>query len=365
MRATIALLPGDGIGPDVVREAVKALDAIAQRFGHQFEYRQALIGGCALDATGNSFPPETEQTVLAADAVLLGAVGGPKWDDPRAADRPERGLLALRKTLGVFANLRPVRPHPVVRDTTPLKPELVEGVDFVVIRELLGGLYFGQPSERRMGPAGREAVDTMFYSEPEIRRVLRLGFELARSRRKKLTSVDKANILATSRLWRELANELASEYPEVQLEHVLVDAAAMYLIQRPASFDVIVTENMFGDILTDEAAVLAGSMGMMPSASLAEPTNGGVRRGLYEPIHGSAPDIAGQEKANPIATIQSAALLLRYSLGLEAEARTIETAIDEVLAAGARTADLARPGEPVIGTKAMGDRIAAAIIRAR
>jgi 3-isopropylmalate dehydrogenase len=365
VRATIALLPGDGIGPDVVGQAVAALDAVATRFGHTFEYQTALIGGCALDTSGNSFPPETERVVLAADAVLLGAVGGPKWDDPQAADRPERGLLALRKALGVFANIRPVRPHPVVRDATPLKPNLLEGVDFVVIRELLGGLYFGQPSERRVGPSGREAVDTMAYTEPEIVRILRVGFELAQARKRRLTSVDKANILSTSRLWRELATELAADYPDVRLEHVLVDAAAMYLIQRPASFDVIVTENMFGDILTDEASVLAGSMGMMPSASLGDRTEGGIRRGLYEPIHGSAPDIAGQNKANPIATILSAALLLRYSFGLEAEARAIEDAVDDVLAAGARTADLAQPGEPVIGTDAMGARIAEAIIRAR
>lgn len=365
MRATIALLPGDGIGPDVVGQAVAALEAVATRFGHQFDYRTALIGGCALDETGNSFPPETERIVLAADAVLLGAVGGPKWDDPKAADRPERGLLALRKALGVFANIRPVRPHPVVRDATPLKPTLLEGVDFIVIRELLGGLYFGQPSERRVGPSGREAVDTMAYTEPEIVRILRVGFELAQARKKRLTSVDKANILSTSRLWRELASEVAADYPDVRLEHVLVDAAAMYLIQRPGSFDVIVTENMFGDILTDEASVLAGSMGMMPSASLGDRTEGGFRRGLYEPIHGSAPDIAGQNKANPIATILSAALLLRYSFGLEAEARAIEDAVDTALAAGARTADLARPGEPVIGTDAMGARIAEAIIRAR
>lgn len=365
MRATIALLPGDGIGPDVVGQAVAALEAVATRFGHQFDYRTALIGGCALDETGNSFPPETERIVLAADAVLLGAVGGPKWDDPKAADRPERGLLALRKALGVFANIRPVRPHPVVRDATPLKPTLLEGVDFIVIRELLGGLYFGQPSERRVGPSGREAVDTMAYTEPEIVRILRVGFELAQARKKRLTSVDKANILSTSRLWRELASEVAADYPDVRLEHVLVDAAAMYLIQRPGSFDVIVTENMFGDILTDEASVLAGSMGMMPSASLGDRTEGGFRRGLYEPIHGSAPDIAGQNKANPIATILSAALLLRYSFGLEAEARAIEDAVDAALAAGARTADLARPGEPVIGTDAMGARIAEAIIRAR
>jgi 3-isopropylmalate dehydrogenase len=365
VKASIALLPGDGIGPDVVTQAVSALDAVALRFGHTFEYRTALLGGCALDETGNSFPPETERTVLAADAVLLGAVGGPKWDDPKAVDRPERGLLALRKALGVFANIRPVKPHPIVRDATPLKPHLMEGVDLIVIRELLGGLYFGQPSERRVGQAGREAVDTMVYTEPEIVRILRVGFELARSRKKRLTSVDKANILSTSRLWRELATEVAADYPDVTVEHILVDAAAMYLIQRPASFDVIVTENMFGDILTDEASVLAGSMGMMPSASLGDLSEGGFRRGLYEPIHGSAPDIAGQNKANPIATIQSAALLLRYSLGLEAEARAIEDAVDEVLAAGARTADLAKPGEPVIGTDAMGERIADAIIRAR
>ncbi|MFN8534413.1 MAG: 3-isopropylmalate dehydrogenase, partial [Dehalococcoidia bacterium] len=317
------------------------------------------------DQVGNSFPEPTERAVLGADAVLLGAVGGPKWDDPKAADRPERGLLALRKALGVFANIRPVKPHPIVRDATPLKPELIDGVDMVVIRELLGGLYFGQPSERRVGETGREAVDTMFYTEPEISRILRVGFDLARSRRKKLTSVDKANILSSSRLWREMASEMARDYPDVQVDHILVDAAAMYLIQRPASFDVIVTENMFGDILTDEASVLAGSMGMMPSASLGDVVEGGFRRGLYEPIHGSAPDIAGQNKANPIATIQSAAMLLRYSLGLDAEAAAIEDAVNVVLAEGARTADLVRPGEAVLGTTAMGDRIADAIIRGR
>ncbi|MCS7002518.1 MAG: 3-isopropylmalate dehydrogenase, partial [Dehalococcoidia bacterium] len=273
--------------------------------------------------------------------------------------------LALRAAMGVFANIRPVKPHPLTIDASPLKPSVLANVDLVVIRELIGGVYFGKPSGRSVGEAGREAVDTCRYTEPEIARILRVGFELARGRRKKLTSVDKANVMSSSRLWREIAIEVAADYPDVTLEHVLVDACAMYLIQRPATFDVIVTENLFGDILTDEAAVLAGSMGMMPSASLGAALEGRTgRRGLYEPIHGSAPDIAGQGVANPIATILSAALLLRHSLGLETEARAIEQAVDAALADGARTRDLAKPGEPTLSTAAMGDRIAAAIAAA-
>jgi 3-isopropylmalate dehydrogenase len=360
------LIPGDGIGPDVVAEAVKTLDAVASKFGHSFEYQEAMMGGCAIDAFGDPLPDAELAKCLDADAVLLGAVGGPKWDNPTAPVRPEGGLLKLRAGMQTFANIRPVKPHPLVRDAAPIKPEILEGTDFIVIRELTGGIYFGKPSGRSLGPNGREAVDTCAYTEEEVRRVVRVGFEMARGRRKKLTSADKANVMSSSRLWREIATETATEYPDVQLEHVLADALSMYLMLRPSTFDVIVADNLFGDILTDEAAVLAGSMGMMPSASLGAVEEGKVgRRGLYEPIHGSAPDIAGQDKANPIATILSAAMLLRYSLGCEAEAKAVEAAVDNALAGGARTGDLAKGGETVLGTKAMGDRIADEIKNAR
>lgn len=365
MKSRITLIPGDGIGPDVVAEGVKSLDAVAAKFGHSFEYQEALMGGCAIDKTGNPLPDEELAKCIDADAVLLGAVGGPKWDNPTAPVRPEGGLLRLRAGMQTFANIRPVKPHPLVRDAAPVKASVLEGTDFIVVRELTGGIYFGQPSGRSIGEHGRQAVDTCAYNEEEIRRIVRVGLDLARGRRKKLTSADKANVMSTSRLWREVATETAKEYPDVEIEHVLADALSMYMMLRPSTFDVIVADNLFGDILTDEAAVLAGSMGMMPSASLgaAEPGKAG-RRGLYEPIHGSAPDIAGQDKANPIATILSAALLLRYSLGLEAEARAVEAAVDAALAGGARTVDLAKPGETVLGTKAMGDRIAAEIAKA-
>lgn len=335
MKAKIVLLPGDGIGPEVVREAVRVLEAVAGRYGHVFEYVEHLIGGCAIDRYGAALTDEALADCRAADAVLLGAVGGPQWDDPAALVRPEQGLLALRKGLGVFANLRPVRVHPSLADASPLKPEKLKGVDVLVVRELTGGLYFGQPKGREWRDGHERAVDTLVYDDYEVRRVVELAFRLAQGRRKKVASVDKANVLESSRLWRQIATAVGAEHPEVALEHVLVDTAAMRLVARPASFDVLVTENMFGDILTDEAAVLVGSMGLLPSASLGE-----SGPGLYEPIHGSAPDIAGRGIANPIGTILSAALLLRYSLGLEREASAIEFAVDRALASGCRTTDL-------------------------
>jgi 3-isopropylmalate dehydrogenase len=331
----ITLLPGDGIGPEVVPEAVRVLDVIAHQYNHTFEYKERLIGGCSIDAYGESLTDETLADCQSADAILFGAVGGPKWDDPVAKDRPERGLLRLRKGLGVFANMRPVKVHPALVEASPLKGERLQGVDILVLRELTGGLYFGQPKMREMKDGGARAVDTLEYYDYEIRRIVELAFQLAKGRRKKVTSVDKANVLESSRLWRQVATQVGRENSEVQLEHMLVDSTAMKLISSPASFDVVVTENMFGDILTDEASVLAGSMGMLPSASLSE---AGV--GLYEPIHGSAPDIAGKGIANPIGTILSAALLLRYSLKLEEEAVAIEKAVNHTIAEGARTTDL-------------------------
>lgn len=342
MEIHVLLLPGDGIGPEVVTAAVQALEAVASRYGHRFRFEERLIGGCSLDAYGESVTEETLSDALAADAVLLGAVGGPKWDDPNAPDRPERGLLKLRKTLEVFANLRPVRVYPTLQGASPLKAERLKGVDLIVVRELTGGLYFGQPRLREMREGHEYAVDTLEYYDFEIQRVMEIAFQLAQQRRKKVSSVDKANVLESSRLWRKVATQVAQAYPDVTLEHVLVDTAAMKLVSAPASFDVIVTENMFGDILTDEASVLAGSMGMLPSASLGAsfPKPHVLRRGLYEPIHGSAPDIAGRGIANPIGTILSAALMLRYSFGLEQEAQAIEQAVEQALEDGMRTPDL-------------------------
>ena len=335
MKANIVLLPGDGIGPEVVTEAVRVLDAIARKFQHTFEFSERLMGGCSIDRYGAALTDETLADCRASDAVLLGAVGGPKWDDPSAKVRPEQGLLALRKGLGVFANLRPVRVHPSLVNASPLRPEKLAGVDVLVLRELTGGLYFGQPKGRETRDGHEHAVDTLEYFDYEVRRVVELAFQLAAGRRKKVTSVDKANVLESSRLWRQIATTIGTEHQDITLEHTLVDTAAMRLIASPASFDVLVTENMFGDILTDEASVLAGSMGLLPSASL-----GASGPGLYEPIHGSAPDIAGQGMANPIGTILSAAMLLRHSLKLEREAAAIEAAVDGALTAGCRTADL-------------------------
>jgi 3-isopropylmalate dehydrogenase len=333
-------LAGDGIGPEIVDAACAVLDAAADRFGFAMEWTDVLAGGIAIDAYGTAVRDEDLDVLLGCDAVLLGAVGGPKWDDPAATVRPEQGLLRIRKVLGLYANLRPVTVEPSVAEASPLRPDLVAGVDLMIVRELTGGLYFGERREPYDGPDGRAAYDTMLYTEPEVRRIVRLAFELARGRRKLLTSVDKANVLASSRLWRAVAEEVAPEFPDVQLEHRLVDSTAMTLITKPASFDVIVTENMFGDILSDEASVLAGSLGMLPSASLGERrTEHGVT-GLYEPIHGSSPAKTGLDIANPAATILSAAMMLRWSLGQSAAAEAIETAVRDTLESGARTADL-------------------------
>jgi 3-isopropylmalate dehydrogenase len=349
MKATIAILPGDGIGPEVMDQALRVLSAIGQKFGHTFETREALIGGAAIDATGTSLPDETIRICEGADAVLLAAVGGPKWSDPTAKVRPEQGLLQIRKHFGLFANLRPVKIYPALADHTPLRRDLLENVDILFVRELTGGLYFGPRKE--MGD-GDESYDTMLYTRPEIERVAHVAFRAAQRRRGKLTSVDKANVLASMRLWRSTVVKIHEDYQDVELDHVLVDACAMHLLTRPASFDVILAENMFGDILSDEASVLAGSLGMLPSASL-----GSGKFGLYEPVHGSAPDIAGQGKANPIGMLLSLALLLRYSLELEAEASAIEKAIDRVLDDGLRTGDIASPGSKVVKTAEFVDAV--------
>ncbi|HSY24579.1 MAG TPA: 3-isopropylmalate dehydrogenase [Polyangiaceae bacterium] len=346
-KAKVVLLPGDGIGPEIVAEARRVLDRVATKFAHNFLFEEHLIGGIAIDAKGDPLPPETLAAAQASDAILLGAVGGPKWDDPRAKVRPEQGLLGIRRALGLYANLRPVRVNPALAATSPLKPERVEGVDILFIRELTGGLYFGKPRFRETVGGRTRAVDTLEYNDEEIRRVVRLAMKLAAGRRKLVTSVDKANVLESSRLWREVATEVGKETPGVKLEHQLVDSCAMRLVTAPKGFDVVVTENMFGDILTDEAAVIAGSLGLLPSASLGDGT-----RGLYEPIHGSAPDIAGKGIANPLGTIMSVAMLLRHSLGLEAEARAVEKAVDAAVAAGARTGDMGT--DKPISTREMG-----------
>jgi len=347
MKATIVTLPGDGIGPEVAEEARLVLARVAEAYGHDFEFEEKLIGGAAIDATGHPLPPATLEACRAADAVLLGAVGGPKWDDPLAEVRPEQGLLGIRKELGLFANLRPVTVQPLFVEFSPLRPERLAGVDMMIVRELTGGVYFGEPRRReRVGDVVR-ALDTMAYQDFEIRRIVKLAFEIARQRRGLVTSVDKANVLESSRLWRQIATEVGAEYADVRLEHQLVDSCAMRLVTSAAEFDVIVTGNMFGDILSDEASVLPGSLGMLPSASLGE-----GRKGLYEPIHGSAPDIAGKGLANPLATIMSAAMLLRHSLGLEGEASAVEQAVDRALQSGARTADLG--GDPAVSTAEMG-----------
>jgi len=348
----IAVFAGDGIGAEVTAEAVRALEKVATRFGHRFEFESGLLGGAAIDATGEPLPPATLSLAKRADAILLGAVGGPQWSDPNAKIRPEQGLLQLRKALGLFANLRPVVPHPAVLDASPIKADLLRGVDIMVVRELTGGIYFGEKSR-----TATEAVDVCRYSVFEIERVVRLAAHLARGRRGKLTSVDKANVLETSRLWRSTVNLIMpAEFPDVTLEHMLVDSAAMHLLQRPRDFDVIVTENMFGDILTDEASMLAGSMGLLPSASLSAASRGGV----FEPIHGSAPDIAGRGIANPYAAILSAAMLLRHSLALQDEALALERAVDRAIGAGALTADLAPPGK-AFTTRAAADAVLAAL----
>jgi len=355
----MALLPGDGIGPDVITEGIKVLEAIGKRFDHRFNLHEGLVGGVAIDKEGTALSSATLKMCRDSDAVLLGAVGGPKWDDPLSKVHPEDGLLALRGELGLFANLRPVKVSPVLVDSTNLKPEVIRGVDLIFVRELTGGLYFAKPKKRWQTSGGRMATDSMTYSEQEVERIVRVGFELAKLRRKKLTSVDKANVLESSRLWRQVTMEVAKEYPDVELDHMLVDACSMRLIQNPTYFDILVTENMFGDILTDEASMLAGSMGMLPSASLAGVPREGVRTfGMYEPIHGSAPRRAGLDLANPIAIILSIAMMLRYSFGLTKEAKTVETAVDEVLSQGYRTYDIMAEGKTKVGTAEMGDLIA-------
>ncbi len=357
---TIALFPGDGVGPEVVAEAVKVLVATGRRFGVKFDFQTLAIGGDALDRFGVPLRKEDLNLTRKADAALLGAVGGPKWDSVAPELRPERGLLQIRKALGLFANLRPVSVLPALSENSPLKPRIVEGVDLLVVRELTGGIYFGKPSRRGSGPRGRYGVDTLRYREDEIERVVRLAFQLARSRKSKLASVDKSNVLQSSRLWREVVNEVREEFMDVELEHVLVDAMAMHLIMNPVRFDVIVTENMFGDILTDEASVLPGSIGVLPSASVSQKSgkNPGTRFGLYEPIHGSAPDIAGQGKANPTGAILSAAMMLRWSMGLEDAARAVELAVSGAISDGVRTLDIAQDGVSPVSTIRFGDEVA-------
>jgi 3-isopropylmalate dehydrogenase len=352
MRATIAVLGGDGIGPEVTAEAVQVLRLIARQHDHEFEMQEAPFGGAAIDLTGDPLPAATLDACLKADAVLLGAIGGPKWAAPTAKVRPEQGLLRLRKELGVYANLRPVSVHPALRAASTLKPEVLEGVDLIFVRELTGGIYFGAKTR-----TATEATDLCSYSVMEVERIVRVAARLAASRRGKLVSIDKANVLETSRLWREVTERvMKAEFPNVALEHMLVDSAAMHLIRRPRDFDVAVTENMFGDILTDEASMLAGSLGLLPSASL-----GDGRRGVYEPIHGSAPDIAGKGIANPYGTILSVALLLRHSFGLEKEAQRIEAAVSAVVSAGVLTPDIAAAGQKAATTREAGNAVLAAL----
>ena len=358
MTYRIAAVPGDGVGPEVVAAARRVLDATGEAFGFSIEWSEHLAGGAAIDAYGVPIRDEDLAACAGADAILLGAVGGPKWGDPDARVRPEQALFALRGGLELFANLRPVTVHPAIgASSAPVRRELLDGVDMLIVRELTSGIYFGRPSEERETAEGRVAVDTLWYTEAEIRRVVRLAFELARGRSKRLTSVDKANVLASSRLWRKVVEEVRSDYPDVEVTHQLVDSCAMLLIRQPARFDVLVTENLFGDILSDEASVLAGSLGLLPSASLGERKTPHGTFGLYEPIHGSAPDIAGRDAANPIGAILSAAMLLRYSLDMAGAADRVEAAVERVLGQGHRTADIAGPGEKTLGTRKMGDLV--------
>jgi len=350
----IAVLAGDGIGTEVVAEAEKVLEIVGQRLGQEFAMERGLVGGAAMDATGHPLPESTFDLAKSADAVLFGAVGNPKYDDPQARVRPEQALMGLREGLGLFANLRPVQVHPSLVAASPLRPELILGTDLIVVRELTGGIYFGQPRVE----GNEQAVDTMVYTRAEVERIARVAFRIARQRRRKVTSVDKANVLACSRLWRSVVETVAEEYPDVELEHLLVDAATMHVLTRPLDFDVILTANQFGDILSDETSVLVGSMGMLPSASLGQ-----TRLGMYEPIHGSAPDIAGQGIANPLAAILSAAMLLRHSLEMEGEAQAVEAAVAAVLDAGYRTPDIAATGQPTVTTRQMGDLVVASLLK--
>jgi 3-isopropylmalate dehydrogenase len=355
MLLNITALPGDGVGPEVTDEAIRVLETIAEAFSHQLSITRKPVGGAGLLSSKDPLPADTLQTCLASGAVLLGAVGGPSFDSFPSHLRPESGLLRLRRGLGVFANLRPAICFSALEDTSPLRADVVRGTDVMIVRELLGGIYFGEPRNTQGAPGDRVAIDTMRYTEAEIERIAHVGFELARTRRRKLTSVDKANVLDCSRLWREVVIRVAQQYPEVKLSHAYVDSAAMALVARPADFDVVLTENMFGDILSDQAGAVVGSLGMLGSASI------GGSVGLYEPVHGSAPDIAGQGIANPLGAILSAAMLLRYSFKLETEAACVEAAVGAVLTAGARTKDLARPGENVLRTSAMGQKVAEAV----
>lgn len=356
MNYKIALVPGDGIGPDVVAQAVRVMDKIGEKYGHGFQYTTVLAGGAAIDAEGECLPRKTIDVCKSSDAVLLGAVGGWKWDTLPGDQRPERALLGLRKELGLFANLRPALLFEELAEACPLKPEIIEGgLDIVVVRELTGGIYFGEKGYKDTD-MGRAAYDVELYSEEEVRRIAVVAFDMAMKRNRKLTSVDKANVLESSRLWRSVVKEVAKDYPEVELSHMYIDNAAMQMVRNPKQFDVIVTSNIFGDILSDEASMITGSIGMLPSASLAK-----GNFGMYEPVHGSAPDIAGQNKANPMATILSVAMMLRYTFGLSKEADDVEAAVKSVLATGGRTSDIMSPGKELLGTKEAGDRIVAAI----
>lgn len=362
MKATIGVLAGDGVGPEVTREAIRALRAVAERWGHEFAFRDALIGGAAIDATGSPFPDETRALVADCDAVLLGAVGGPKWSDPTAAVRPEQGLLALRGAMGTFANLRPVQVRESLLDATPIKPDVLRGTDIMFVRELTGGVYFGAKRLEDAGSDNERAVDECAYTTREVERIARIAGTIAAARSGRVTSVDKANVLETSRLWRRTVTRvMRDEFPTLTLEHAYVDSFAMQLIGMPSAFDVVVTENLFGDILTDEAAVLAGSLGLLPSASVGSPAADGRARGLYEPIHGSAPDIAGRGIANPVGALLSASMLFRHSLGLHDEAAAIERAVDATIDEGLRTADLPASSRAACSTSEFGDAVVAAL----
>ena len=356
MRKNIAVIKGDGIGPEIVSVTLEVLEKVAEKFGHQFTFQEVLAGGCAIDACGECLPEETLRVCLDSDSVLLGAVGGPKWDHVPGPQRPEKALLGLRSKLGLYANLRPAVLFPQLAQACPLKPSLVEeGIDFVVVRELTGGVYFGSHTTQEID-GQLVAADVMQYSQEEIRRIAKVAFETARKRRRHVTSVDKANVLDTSRLWRKVVEQVAADYPDVALDHMYVDNAAMQICKKPSQFDVILTENMFGDILSDEASMITGTIGTIGSSSLGEGT-----RGMYEPIHGSAPDIAGQDKANPIGTILAAAMMLKYSFDMEEESRAIEQAVNQVLSAGWRTGDMMSEGMQLVGCKKMGSLIAEAI----
>ncbi len=356
MKKNITVIKGDGIGPEIVTQAMRVLDKIAEKHGHEFCYTEILAGGCAIDAVGKPLPEESLQACLSADSVLLGAVGGPKWDAVDQAIRPEKALLGIRKAMGLYANMRPAKLFPQLSNASPLREEVVaRGIDMVVVRELIGGIYFGDKGVEEID-GEKSAYDVMRYSEHEIERIVRTAFDTARKRNKKVTSIDKMNVLSSSRLWRDVVHRVAKEYPDVELVDMLVDNAAMQLVRDPSQFDVIVTENMFGDILSDEASMITGSIGMIPSSSLGETKNG-----MYEPIHGSAPDIAGKDLANPIGTILAAAMMLKYSFDMDKESEEIENAVASVLDAGYRTGDIMSPGKTQVGCQKMGDLIVAAL----